>query len=64
MPVPGGLPAWIEAPLRVLQRGGWVGVDLFLVLSGFLVSGLLFCERSRHGELRVARLLIRRGFNI
>lgn len=49
------------APLR---RGGWVGVDLFFVLSGFLVSGLLFREFEKTGEIRPARFLIRRGWKI
>jgi peptidoglycan/LPS O-acetylase OafA/YrhL len=39
-------------------------VDLFFVLSGFLISGLLFAEYRRHGSLRVGRFLIRRGFKI
>ncbi|MBO9698928.1 MAG: acyltransferase [Sporocytophaga sp.] len=43
---------------------GWIGVDLFFVLSGFLVSGLLFKEYLKHGTVNPARFLIRRGFKI
>ena len=64
MAVPADLPAWLGVPLHALQRGGWAGVDLFFVLSGFLVSGLLFREWTKCGELRAGRFLIRRGFKI
>lgn len=50
--------------LFVLQRGGWCGVDLFFVLSGFLISGILFRQYQRHGSIRVGDFLIRRGFKI
>jgi peptidoglycan/LPS O-acetylase OafA/YrhL len=50
--------------LRVLQNGGWVGVDLFFVLSGFLVSGLLFKQHQQEGRIRPINFLIRRGFKI
>jgi peptidoglycan/LPS O-acetylase OafA/YrhL len=50
--------------LETWQRGGWVGVDLFFVLSGFLVSGLLFREHRRYGSIRVGRFLARRGLKI
>lgn len=40
------------------------GVDLFFVLSGFLVSGLLFREYQRHGSIQPGRFLVRRGFKI
>jgi len=43
---------------------GWIGVDLFFVLSGFLVSGLLFKEYQRFGNIQPKRFLIRRGFKI
>lgn len=43
---------------------GWMGVDLFFVLSGFLVSGLLFSEYRQYGELRLGRFFVRRGFKI
>lgn len=44
--------------------GGWVGVDIFFVLSGFLISGLLFREYQKNGRLRLKRFLIRRGLKI
>src|SRR4051812_10198021 len=46
---------------RSLIEFGWSGVDLFFVLSGFLVSGLLFREYLDRGNVRVGRFLIRRG---
>lgn len=43
---------------------GWSGVDMFFVLSGFLVSGLLFKEYKRYGTIDVVRFFIRRGLKI
>jgi peptidoglycan/LPS O-acetylase OafA/YrhL len=54
-----------ENPIaEIWKRGGWVGVDLFFVLSGFLVSGLLFTEFKRAGTITWSRFVIRRGFKI
>jgi peptidoglycan/LPS O-acetylase OafA/YrhL len=39
-------------------------VDLFFVLSGFLVSGLLFSEYARHGNMSPWRFYVRRGLKI
>ena len=50
--------------ISVWKRGGWVGVDLFFVLSGFLISGLLFKEHQQFGSISFKRFFIRRGFKI
>ncbi|MFO0653193.1 MAG: acyltransferase [Polyangiales bacterium] len=54
----------VRAVFDVAHLGGWIGVDLFFVLSGFLVSGLIFREHVARGSFQPARFLIRRGFKI
>jgi peptidoglycan/LPS O-acetylase OafA/YrhL len=46
------------------MKVGWSGVDLFFVLSGFLVSGLLFEEYKRTKTVNPGLFLTRRGFKI
>jgi peptidoglycan/LPS O-acetylase OafA/YrhL len=46
------------------KRIGWVGVDMFFVLSGFLIGGLLFAEHRRSGSIAMGRFIVRRGFKI
>jgi peptidoglycan/LPS O-acetylase OafA/YrhL len=46
------------------KEGGWVGVDLFFVLSGFLIGGLLFREFKQYGGISFGRFFIRRGLKI
>jgi peptidoglycan/LPS O-acetylase OafA/YrhL len=45
-------------------RLGWLGVDLFFVLSGLLISGLLFKEIKSTGKINFRRFWLRRGFKI
>jgi peptidoglycan/LPS O-acetylase OafA/YrhL len=53
-------PGWDEP----LVQFGWAGVDLFFVLSGFLISGLLFSEFRQKGSIRFARFALRRALKI
>ena len=57
------LPWAIAQSLNAIARF-FSGVDLFFVLSGFLVSGLLFREYQRHGSISAGRFLVRRGLKI
>ena len=49
---------------RFFSRVGWTGVDLFFVLSGFLISGLLFSEYKKRHAIDFKRFFIRRGLKI
>ncbi len=40
--------------------GGFVGVDIFFVISGFLITGNLLREAGRTGRIRYGRFLLRR----
>ena len=48
----------------MMMGSGWVAVEIFFVLSGFLVSGLLFQEVRASGSVSPGRFLVRRGFKI
>jgi peptidoglycan/LPS O-acetylase OafA/YrhL len=48
----------------IWARIGWAGVPLFFVLSGFLISGLLFKEYKESGSINVPKFFCRRAFKI
>ena len=50
-------------PGRV-HRWGWIGVDLFFVLSGYLIGGQLLAELARSKRLNLARFYARRALRI
>ena len=44
--------------------GGYVGVDVFFVLSGFLITGLLLRQAGRDGRVRLTDFYVRRARRI
>ena len=42
-------------------RGGFLGVDMFFVLSGYLITSLLLTEHAATGRIRLSRFYIRRA---
>lgn len=41
--------------------GGWLGVDVFFVLSGYLITGNLLRERDRTGGISLRKFYLRRA---
>lgn len=52
--IPGGVDpdGPVTKLLRLLVNSGWVGVQLFFVLSGFLITGILVDEKGRPHQFR------------
>src|SRR4051794_17056545 len=40
--------------------GGWLGVDLFFVLSGYLITTILMTEYARRGQVRLRTFYAKR----
>ncbi|MFN2476219.1 MAG: acyltransferase family protein [Chthoniobacterales bacterium] len=47
-----------------VQRFGWIGVDLFFVLSGYLIAGQLLSSVARGAQFNVRRFFWRRALRI
>jgi peptidoglycan/LPS O-acetylase OafA/YrhL len=52
-----------ELPGRV-DRFGWIGVDLFFVLSGYLIGGQLLATLARGQRINLGRFFTRRALRI
>ena len=47
-----------------IDRFGWIGVDLFFVLSGYLIGGQLLAPLARNQRINLGRFFARRAFRI
>src|SRR6267154_4180500 len=52
-----------KLPGRV-DRFGWIGVDLFFVLSGYLIGGQLLSPLARNQRIKLGRFFARRALRI
>jgi peptidoglycan/LPS O-acetylase OafA/YrhL len=53
-----------NSELTTLSAHGFLGVDLFFAISGFLICGLLLQEYQTHGGINLRRFYLRRCFRI
>ncbi len=54
----------LHLPFRQIARFGWMGVDLFFVLSGYLIGSQLLKPYAEGRSLSTIRFYVRRAFRI
>lgn len=54
----------VPALVTTLRENGWIGVQIFFVLSGYLIATLLLRERSRYGRVDLRAFWVRRLLRI
>ncbi len=55
---------FVHGRLFAVGRGGFLGVDIFFVLSGFLITSLLLEEWTQNGRVSFRNFYIRRGLRL
>jgi peptidoglycan/LPS O-acetylase OafA/YrhL len=60
----GDAPAAPGTFMNRLSNAGWVGVDLFFVISGFLITALLLREKVKTGSINFKQFYLRRSLRI
>src|SRR6266576_5661642 len=55
---------FVHGRLFAVGQGGFLGVDIFFVLSGFLITSLLLEEWTQNGRVSFRNFYIRRGLRL
>ncbi|GAB3878046.1 acyltransferase [Hymenobacter segetis] len=61
---PDGQPAWWALKLKVFVGSFNIGVDIFFLMSGFLITYLLLVEKQRYGRIDIKSFYMRRVLRI
>lgn len=55
---------YLAPELNMFVKGGFLGVDIFFVLSGFLITSILIKEQSRTSKINLKNFYLRRFFRL
>lgn len=54
----------LGSPSAIVAKYGWMGVDIFFVLSGYLIAHQLFSQFTQQGRLNYSRFYMKRAFRV